>query len=135
MYFTLDEVKEKMKLGQDYHIENAFIEGVMLGIEDHGILTMSFHLKYDGTAQSYGGICLDERGTHYERQSGPAVGMMIRSLCEIFSRDFMELSGYCRVIREDSHWNSRIKAIGHILNDRWFSYELWVKAEKDDAGC
>ena len=123
--------------------KNAKIESTTFGIEDHGILQFYIHLTYGGGgAQGFGGYCLDEpvfsmefddlydyekeKGGRFVRRRGTAAGMdaILKILEVIGVSSWEDLPGKsCRVRSE----HSKIRAIGHYLNDKWFDWEEHFK--------
>ncbi len=105
-------------------IENGIIERTMLGYEDHGILIFSLTLKFAGTGQGFGGWCLDgvPRKQEPGAQREPTVfcGAAVAGLLRAVGVDSWEkLKGaHVRVRRDDDY--GPIRAIGHIIEDKWF---------------
>lgn len=99
--------------------KNALIESTMLGYEDHGILTFSLHLKYDGSGQGFGGYALDQWSeAHKERISSRACGTVIKRILETVGVEKWEdLKG--EHIRVRAEFN-KVHAIGNFLKDKWF---------------
>jgi hypothetical protein len=112
-------------------IRNAVIEQTMLGIEDHGLLTVYVHLDYgDGGHQGFGGYGLDRPvkidGKHSHRE-GTAYGME-------FISQIMKVAGVAKWedlvgqhVRVDGRPFGQIKRIGHIIEDKWFHPEEDLK--------
>ncbi len=96
-------------------IENGRVESTTLGVEHHGHLTAELHLKFDGSAQSYGGWSFDD--------SAGFCAASIRGLLEALRVERWEdiRGAYVRVRRAEPY--GRIVAIGHILEERWFSFD------------
>ena len=104
-------------------IMNAKIAGTTLGYEGHGMLTAFIYLDYGGSQQGFGGYRLDA----YDKEEKKEVptkycGAWIAGILKAVGVDKWEdLEGkYVRVEREDGGWNSRISAIGNIVEDKWF---------------
>jgi len=97
--------------------ENAKIASVRL-CKQRGMLTLWMDLKYDGSGQGYGGYRLD---------GWDKTGNVLNDLLDTFKvQNFRDLEGeYCRVKREDGefHLSGKVKAIGHPVKDRWFSFD------------
>lgn len=105
-------------------IENALIEGTMLGIEDHGIMTCYIHLRGDGWECSYGGYCLDSYDKNLKRRVGTAEGMdALKLLMDALGvKKWEDLAGqYVRV--ETTGWGGEITKIGHLIKPNWFSFK------------
>lgn len=113
-------------------IENAVIESVFIGREDHGILTMFVHVRGDGWGVGLGGYVLDQYDQTTKKQFGSALlADSVLGLLEVFKvDDIRKLEGKpCRV--ETEGLGGRAKRIGHYLEDRWFSFqELAEKAKQ-----
>ena len=108
--------------------KNGKIDSTFLGIEDHGIMTCWLNITYDGSGQGFGGYALD--GNAGGRGHAKSI-LAIRKILETLDvRDWADLKGkYVRVRKEDE-WNSPIHSIGHIVEDRWFSFKDHFKEEK-----
>lgn len=93
-------------------IMNAVIYETFLGLEDHGIPTAWLRLEYDGSTQGFGGYDL--------RHQAHARKFIWRVLEVVGVREWGDLVGKpCRVIAGDT-WNGPLKAIGHIIKDKWY---------------
>lgn len=107
---------------------NAKITSTMLGIEDHGVLTVYLTLDYGGAGQGFGGHVLD--GPYDEatkrRADSAAFALYVRRVMEVVGVNSWEaLKGqFCRV--RQSH--SKVHAIGNLLEDKWFFPEEELKA-------
>ena len=97
-------------------IKNAIIKSTFIGFEDHGILTLEIDLDYGNSFQSFGGYDLRSYGSWPIEQ--------ILKVLECKSLD--QLKGLS-VRANVGGWNSRINSIGHIIKDKWFSYEDFKK--------
>lgn len=108
-------------------VTNARIRSTMLGIEDHGIMTFFLNLEWSGAGQGFGGYCLDGKsGTVGHSKSI----ISIRRILEVVGVEKWEdLKGKLVRIRKDDEWG-QIKAIGHIIDDRWFDIEQFWKEEQ-----
>lgn len=101
-------------------IINAQITSTMLGIEDHGIMTFSLGVKWQGCGQSFGGYTLDGKGG----EIGHAKSIIaIRRVIETVGVEKWEdIKGkYVRLKKVDNF--GPIIAIGNIIDDKWFSLE------------
>jgi hypothetical protein len=99
---------------------NAVIDGTMLGVEDHGILTAFVYLDYgDGIHQGFGGYALDEYDRERKRRKGTAFGAeFIRDLLDAVGvSQWEKLKGVNVRVRAD---HGKVYAIGHIIKDQWF---------------
>ena len=103
------------------YVTNAKISSTMLGIEDHGIMTFSLMMDMGGTGQGFGGYALDGKAG----QTGHSKSIQcIRKILETVDvMRWEDLQGKLVRIRKDSEWNGPIKAIGHIIEDKWFDIE------------
>lgn len=94
---------------------NAKIVSVMLGYEDHGILTCFLMLEKAGSSQGFGGYRLDA-----PKDATSVLGSfwIKRILDTVGVRTWEELKGaHIRVIGEDY---GDIVGIGHITEERFF---------------
>ena len=108
------------------YVTNAKISSTMLGIEDHGIMTFSLMMDMGGTGQGFGGYALDGRaGQVGHSKSIQAIRKILETVDVMRWED---LQGKLVRIRKDSEWNGPIKAIGHIIEDKWFDIEEFWRA-------
>ena len=109
-------------------IENAVIEGTMLGREDHGIMTCYLHCSMNGSGQGFGGYSFDSWNEKKKRRIGHAFGMeMIAAILRTVGVETWEtLPG--RHVRID-HDYSKVYRLGHIIEDRWFDPQELFKEE------
>lgn len=113
-------------------IENAKITGTMLGKEDHGIFTCQICVEGGGWGCYYGGWALDTYDKAADKRVGTAVGLSaIMELLDTLEVDEWEqLKGqYVRV--ETTELGGRITKIGHLLKDKWFSFEEFFANYKE----
>lgn len=106
------------------YITNAKISSTMLGIEDHGIMTFSLGMTMDGCGQGFGGYALDGKaGKVGHSKSIQAIRKILETVDVMKWED---LEGKLVRIRKDSEFSGPIRAIGHIIEDRWFDIaEFW----------
>lgn len=99
-------------------IKNAIIEKVSLSKADHGLLSGWVYLDYGGSGQGFGGYNLYVPKRKL-KDAGNYAGHFIWRVLEIVGVERWEdLQG--KPIRVDGD-HSGIKAIGHILEDKWFN--------------
>lgn len=105
-------------------IQNATIDSIGVGSEDHGILTMFIRISGDGWGVGIGGYALDQYDKAKKRRVGSALlaDAVIR-LCEVFEvGDIFKLIGKpCRAVT--SGLGGRCHRIGHFTKDKWFDWE------------
>jgi len=103
--------------------QNAKIKSVILGYEDHGILTCMVHLEYDGGGQGFGGYCLDEWDEKEKQRIGTAYGLgwIIKLLKTLEVDTIKKLEGLPVRVEASS---SKVHRIGHYLKDQWFDPEV-----------
>ena len=104
-------------------IINGRIEDTMLGVEDHGILTFFLYLKFDGSGQGFGGYTLDTYDKEKKRRVGHAFGTdcILQILDVLKVRKWEEVKGKYVRVKRDAGWGGKIRAIGHIVEDKWFN--------------
>jgi hypothetical protein len=93
--------------------QNARVDSVSLGSDDHGGITCWLHLEYTrGTSQGFGGYDLRWWG-----------GYFIQRVLEVVGEEFWEkLPGkVVRVRTEDGGSGQKIVAIGNATEDEWFA--------------
>lgn len=100
-------------------IKNAVITNVMLGYEDHGILTLTVGLDYGGSCQHFGGYALDQWNESLKRRVGTAYGTewIIRLLKTLEVESLQTLVG--KSVRVEAN-HCHVAKIGHFLKDQWF---------------
>jgi hypothetical protein len=101
-------------------IRNARITSVELGYAGFNVPSAWLHLDYGGAGQGFGGWCL----------SGPAMSIFVMGVLDTLKLDeWNKLPG--QIIRvKQSH--SKVHAIGHPIEDKWFDpVETFKKAEVD----
>lgn len=105
---------EKLAINAEHaKTENCQIVGTHLGFEWHNILTLDLTLEGDGWGVGFGGYRMD----------GPRGMDCLKELLETLEvGKYEDLKGmYVRMISEGV--GGRCLAIGHLLKDRWFSFE------------
>ena len=113
-------------------IENAKITGTMFGKEDHGIFTCNLCIEGAGWGCWYGGYALDEYDKDKNKRVGSAVGLsaIIQLLETLEVDEWEELKGqYVRVELTDPF--GKITKIGHLIKNKWFSFEEFFNGEKE----
>lgn len=113
-------------------IINAKIARTMLGVEDHGIMTFMLFVEWPNAGCGFGGYALDRHNPDTKKRNGK--GHAYQAIREILStlgvESWEKLTG--TLIRiEDS--GGRINKIGHIIEDRWFDIDGYMKGE--ESGC
>lgn len=88
---------------------NARISSASLYLEDHGFWTSFVHLEMGGSGQGFGGYAL----------KGEAMHIWVEGVCEALDvTNWSKLSGMIvRAKRE----NGLLVAIGHPIEDKWFT--------------
>lgn len=107
-------------------VENAKITYVRLGYEDHNILTIWIGLEGDGWGQGYGGYALDEWNDEKKERVPTQKGFesITKLIKTLDVRDLYDLKGkYVRIRVDGIASGTKIKAIGDLIKDRWFSFE------------
>ena len=96
----------------DETTHNAQIERISLGLEDHGILTSYISCVFESSGQGFGG---------FDLRSGNACATFVLGVQRAVGvSDWSDLKNkYCRIKRQ----GGMIVAIGHIVEDRWFTKE------------
>ena len=108
---------------------NATITSATIGLDRGTLLSAWLNLDYGGTCQGFGGYCFDtpikDKDGKFIRREGVAWGAeYIRRVLEVVGVErWDQLEGRnIRVLREDG-WQGKVKAIGHIIKDKWFDPE------------
>lgn len=112
----------------ELEIVNGKITGVQLENKDRGMLICWINIEYgDGGQQGYGGYQLDAQAgdDSYDRIGTEYGCQCIINILDTFGvKDWNALKGqYCRIAKKKG-WNSLIESVGHITEDKWFSFKL-----------
>ena len=107
---------------------NARITSVSMSTADHGCLSSRLNLDYGGLEQVFGSYVLYIP----KHMQGNYAGMWIwRCLESAGVSDWKDLPGKIIRVRTD---HTKIHAIGHVLEDRWFYPEKeFIELERVDA--
>ena len=111
-------------------IENAKITKTKLG-EERGCLTADIVVEGDSWGCAFGGYCLDHWFSEIgEYSSADGYGAIIELMKTLEVESWEELKGqYVRV--ESEGWGGRILKIGHLMKDKWFSFDEYFKSVKE----
>ena len=114
------------------NVENAEIEGTMLGTEDHGIFTCFVQVTGDGWGCGFGGYALDEYKPEKGERIGTAYGMEFikRILITLEVSSWEKLKG-TPVRVETTGIGGRIARIGHFRKERWFDPQELLREMKE----
>ena len=102
-------------------VENAIIESVMLGYEDHGIMTAMVYLKFGSSGQGFGGYALDRYDDGLKRRTATgSMGVFVAGvLGAVGCERWEKLVGKpCRIKRERPRGD--ITEIGNLIEEKWF---------------
>ena len=128
--FTLAEIQNYItykypnKSSKDLKIENAKITDTSL-VEDHGCITNYLGVKSQNYICNFGGRVL---GYYTNKCQSPNSGIaVLGSIMQVFEVFFYEeIKGkFCRILVGD--WGDKIYAIGNIIEDKWFCYDLFYE--------
>ena len=112
-----DLVKELGKT-QFYEITNAKIASFDIFIENHGILTSFVDIDYGNSRQGYGGY------SHIGERKYTLVDTVLGLLAITDSLKIDQIAGEpIRVFLKDDGFYRKIVAIGHYLEDKWFTFD------------
>ena len=105
-------------------ILNAKIINADLTMADHGCLTMWLTVEGDGWGCGFGGYCLGKGFLGAKEFNGSAKGMesIMRIMDTVGVEKFSSLKG-CYVRAELEGVGGGISRIGHITENKWFSYK------------
>ena len=114
-------------------IENAKIELVSLNMGNHGCLTLDIVLEGNGWGCSFGGYCLGHGylGASDDCFKGYDKGLeaIMRIMDVVGVSDLNDMNGKnVRVVKDGI--GGRIKAIGNIIEDKWFDYALFFSKDE-----
>ena len=114
-------------------IVNARITDTKLGYQDHNIFTCELCLQGDGWGCWYGGYALDNYSKELNKRIATKQGFQaIIELMETLEvRSWEDLKGqYIRI--ESQGWGGRATKIGHLIKDKWFSFEDFFEKQKEN---
>ena len=114
-------------------IVNAKITDTKLGYEDHCIFTCMLALEGSAWGCGFGGYALDEYNKSEKRRIATQQGFQaIIELMEALEvRNWEDLKGqYVRVVSQGL--GGKITKIGHLIKDKWFSFEEFFEKHKGD---
>lgn len=101
-------------------IENCVIEGTMLGIEDHGIMTCFVYVKGDGWGGGFGGYAMDKYNASTKEREGTAYGMtFIATIMAVVGVEKWEDLKGKPVRVKSSGFGGRITDLGNFMKDAW----------------
>lgn len=106
------------------NIENGRITGTTLGYEGHGIFSLYLHVEFDGGGCSYGGYALDEYDKEKKQRIGTAYGHdSIIAVLRVLEVEKWEAIPGTFIRVEHEGLGGRIRRIGHLLKNKWLSFE------------
>ena len=116
-------------MARELETVNAKIKSTMFGIEDHGCMTFFVFLEWLGASQGLGGYAIDQyRGDNCDRTGQGAALVAIRKILEVVGVDTWEaLPGKLVRLQVEGLGSSRTPIIGHIIEDRWFDLQKFMK--------
>ncbi len=104
-------------MNRDAEEKNAIIESVSIDCGDHGVLSAHLTLNYGGTGQVFGGYCL--YSPHRSGDPGNYAGLFFWRVLEVVGvTEWSRLKGQTVRVKASG---SKVEAIGHIVNDKWFN--------------
>lgn len=116
-------------------IINAKIKNTTLGYEDHGILTFGLGLDLaGGMFTTFGGYGLDTYDKVSKKRICYAYGMqlIVEIMKTVGVEKWEDLTGkYIRVV--DEGYNTPIRKIGNLMEDKWFDINEFYNIHKGDA--
>ena len=108
-------------------IANAKIKSTMLGIEDHGIMTFFLFCEWPGSGGGIGGYALDGHKPSDQRVGSGHGYQAIRRILETVGVDKWEKLPGTLIRIEDPGLGRPLTRIGHIMEDRWFDLDAYMK--------
>lgn len=105
-------------------VTNARIRSTMLWIEDHGIMTFFLNLEWSGAGQGFVGYALDSKAGEIGHVK--SIICLRRILETVGVEKWEDLKGQLIRIKKDDEWG-QIKAIGHIIDDKWLDIDAFWK--------
>ena len=116
-------------------VENCKIESTMLGYEDHGILTCWLFLEGDGWNAGFGGYALDDYDESKGRRVASTKGLQtIAEILNALELDSWEKLPGTFIRAETDGWGGKCTKIGHLIKDKWFSWEGFFSEGEGEQG-
>ena len=114
-------------------IMNAKITGTMLGYEDHGIMSCWLYIEGAGWGCGYGGYSLDEYDPEKKERFGTKIGFnaIIQLMKTLKVEKWEDLKGQYVRCELGGKFGREMTKIGHLMDDRWFSFEEFFKEERE----
>ena len=117
------------------NIENAKITNVSITMEDHGCLTFFLTLRGKSWETNFGGFCIGHGylgSTEFKAENGGGLVAMMEIMDTVGVDRWEDLKGkYVRV--KDVSWGDTVKAIGNLIEDKWFDiYEFFANYGKEE---
>lgn len=115
-------------------IKNAKITNTFLGIEDHGIFTFILNFDYGSMNQGSPSYSLDKSDSDGNIIGYGAGIKAIRKILEtldLYQWENLKDS----LVRVKINEHNLISAIGHIIKDQWFEFDLlsiWLRKEEQE---
>lgn len=112
-------------------ITNAKITDTFLGM-DHGCITAWVTLEGNSWGCSYGGYCLGHWSCKPGEHNSPyGLGAIVELMKALEVESWEALKGqYVRI--ESEGWGGRVLRIGHLMKEKWFSFEDYFKVCKGE---
>lgn len=125
--------------GTKYTGHVATIKNTMLGIEDHGIMSVSLPMEWPGGGVSFGGYALDKYNKLIEAREATTYGMdfIMQVMYTVGSYTWEGIKGKQVIALFDyaesgNTWGGMIRGIAHLTEDRVFiptvHFEEWEAA-------
>lgn len=109
-------------------VKNAIITGTSIDME-RGWLTAWLYLDYGGSGQGFGGICLYNPCNTKDDTFQWAGNFLFGCMRAVGVEKWDQLKGKAVRVRAD---RCRVYAIGHIIEDKWFTPGPKTQKEEDD---
>lgn len=103
-------------------IENGLIDSAFLGWEDHGCFACSIGIEFGCVHQAFGVYQLGNRtgGDDY------GITFLAKLMNAVGVNEWSKLKGTHVRVKRDKH-GDLIRAIGHIIEDKWFEPREFAK--------
>ena len=112
-------------------IENAKITDTKLG-EEHGCFTADIFLEGNYWQCAFGGYCLDHWFSDVtEHISTGGYGAIIELMKTLEVDSWEALKGQHVRVESENGWGGKILRIGHLIKDKWFSWDEYFKQVKE----
>ena len=115
---------------RETRVDNAEITSTVLGREGYGIFTCELWLKFNSGGCGYGGYSLDEPAGNGKRKMTAIGAQAVVELMNVVGVETWEDVKGQFVRCENEGYGGKVIKIGHLIENKWFSFEEFFKEAK-----